>query len=115
MTSNGRLINFNESIIKKLIETIRPPIEARDQVDIDYKFENNTLEIFEIRPRWDNKEEKVQTPIVKTKLIKSRGIWKNYWMRASGKWESYEPNPEVDDLSNFFEILKEDKYGCFWG
>ena len=36
-------------------------------------------------------------------------------MRSDLKWHGYEPNPEVDDLSDFLSIIEEDKYGCFWG
>jgi len=84
-------------------------------LDIDYTYQNNSLEIFEIRPRFNNEKEKIQRPLAKIKYIKTQGVWVIYWMRASGKWEKYDPNPEVTEISAFFDILKEDKHGCFWG
>ncbi len=36
-------------------------------------------------------------------------------MRASGKWEFYEPNSEVKSTEEMLKIIGEDKYGCFWG
>lgn len=87
----------------------------RDKVDIGYNFCDNTLEIFEIRPQWDNEKEKNHLPIAKAKYIKSRNKWNIYWMRANGNWERYEPNLEINELTDFFEILKTDKHGCFWG
>jgi hypothetical protein len=36
-------------------------------------------------------------------------------MRASGKWELYEPFPESTYLDKIIEVIKEDKHGCFLG
>jgi hypothetical protein len=36
-------------------------------------------------------------------------------MRASGKWELYEPFPKSTHLDKILEVIKEDKYGCFFG
>jgi hypothetical protein len=36
-------------------------------------------------------------------------------MRASGKWELYEPFSEATHLEEIIEIIKEDKNGCFYG
>lgn len=113
--SSEKTINLIEASIKKMIEEMRPPAHIRDDLDIGYSFQNNTLELFEIRPIWDNMKEKIQSPFSKTKYIKSKGIWRIYWMRASGKWELYEPDPEVKDISDFFVIVKEDKHACFFG
>ena len=113
--TNEKTINLLEATINKSVEAMRPPVHIRNELDIGYNFLNNTLELFEIRPRWDKKEEYIHSPFAKTKFIKSQGIWKVYWMRASGKWELYEPFPEVKDISDFFEIVKEDKHACFFG
>lgn len=49
------------------------------------------------------------------RFYKSRHQWNLYWMRAIGKWELYEPYPEATNLHSIIEILKKDKYGCFFG
>jgi hypothetical protein len=54
----GNKISLIEVQIKKFIESIRPPIEIRDKVDIGWKFEKNTLELFEIRPKWNDENQK---------------------------------------------------------
>ncbi len=41
--------------------------------------------------------------------------WNLYWMRASGKWELYDPFPESTHLGKIIEIINEDKHGCFHG
>jgi hypothetical protein len=110
-----KTINLMEDKIQKLLESIKPPTHIREMVDIGYVFQNNTLELFEIRPRWDKKDERIKESFAKTRLIKSQNIWKIYWMRASGKWMLYEPNPEVKDIADFFKIVKEDLHHCFFG
>ncbi|MDA3890687.1 MAG: DUF3024 domain-containing protein [Salinivirgaceae bacterium] len=115
MTKEGQIINIFEKQIKEALEEMRPPVELREQVDIHFEFENNTLEILEVRPSWKNPDKKTKTPVSKAKYIKSRGVWSIYWMRASGNWEKYEPKTMVNNLSEFFEVLKEDQYGCFFG
>ncbi len=108
-------INFEEKIISNYIESIRPPVEMRNKIDVGYSFQNNEVVFFEIRPQWDDESIIHQYPFVKAKFVKSAKIWKIYWMRANGKWELYEPNPTVRDLAEFVEIVEEDEHGCFRG
>ena len=105
---NTPIINFHEKLVQKYIEQKRPPIELRDQVDIGYTFEEGILEIYEIRPKWKSINVKVKTSVARVKYFKSRKLWRIYWMRGSGKWEMYESNEGVKDLSEFFKILDED-------
>jgi hypothetical protein len=104
-----------EHEIKKNIDSIRPPAEIRDKLDIGYTFRSNSLMIFEIRPKWDNHFVKTNSPIAKARYIKSKDLWKIYWMRGNGNWEPYEPQPECSTLNSFFRILQKDQHGCFWG
>ena len=115
MEKDDQIINFHERIIRNFIEKRRPPVEIRHQVDIGYTIKNQVIEIFEIRPMWDDKKKKITIPIAKSRFIKSRSIWRVYWKRATGKWDLYKPQQEVKDLSEFLKIVDEDKYGCFWG
>ncbi|ANQ51699.1 DUF3024 domain-containing protein [Flammeovirga sp. MY04] len=111
----SKTVSLVEKKISDFVESIRPPHEVRNQVDIGYIFEKNVLEVFERRPRWDNENEFIENSVVRSRFIKSRDLWKIYWKRASGKWESYEPCPEVNTIEEVFKILNEDDYGCFFG
>ena len=114
MTEN-KTIDFIEAQIKQFIEAKRPPIEVRDELNIGYSYINNTLEIFEIRPRWNNPDEIMHSPLAKAMFIKSQKLWKLYWMRASGKWVAYEPEPEIKSVEQLLKVIEVDQYGCFWG
>ena len=105
----------DEELVKQKIEEMRPPPEIRGQLDIGYCYENNLLEIFEIRPQFTNEVKINHFPFAKVKFIQSKNIWKLYWKRANGKWELYKPLPEVINLREFFRIINEDEYGAFKG
>jgi len=36
-------------------------------------------------------------------------------MRASEKWELYEPFPKSSYLDEIIEVIREDKHSCFFG
>lgn len=94
---------------------VRPEPDIRPQLDIGYELKGNSVFLFEIRPVWDNPQEIRRYPYAKTTFIKSKNIWKIYWMRANLKWYPYNPRPEVKTLKAFLKIVEEDAYGCFKG
>ncbi len=108
-------VDLTEIQIKKYIEQRRPPVEIRNKLDIGYSYKNNTLEIFEIRPRFDNEKIYENIPIAKAKFVKSQNCWKIYWMRASGKWDVYKPISNISSISDVLQEIEDDGYGCFWG
>lgn len=112
----NKTIDINESTIKKYVESLRPEDpEIRKQVDIGYSYEGKTVILFEIRPNWNDATKKEHFEFAKIRYYKSRKEWNLYWMRASGKWESYKPFPVSNYLDKIIEIIKEDKNACFFG
>ena len=93
----------------------RPPVHLREKLDIGYRIENQSVEIFEIRPAFLNPSLKTEQLIAKATFVKRSGIWKINWMRADLKWHRYDPIPEVDDLESFLSIIEDDHYSCFFG
>jgi hypothetical protein len=41
-----------ENTVASFIAKRRPPVQLRDQVDLGFRFDGRSVEIFEIRPRW---------------------------------------------------------------
>ncbi|MBC7641344.1 MAG: DUF3024 domain-containing protein [Flavobacterium sp.] len=93
----------------------RPPEEIRNEVDIAYKVENQSVIIFEIRPHWKNKSENIEVNVAKATFIKTEEIWKIFWYKSDDKWHNYDPKPKVKSLKQFVEVIREDKHNCFWG
>ena len=112
---NNKVVDINKKLVERYIEQNRPPIEIRDQLDIGYMHERNSFEICKIRPIWDRENEFQQLSFAKFKYIKTQKIWKLYWMRASGKWQSYEPFPNSTNLQEILDCVDADAYGCFRG
>lgn len=102
-------------IMENYIAKVRPPEEIRAQLDISYRIENQSVILFEIRPVWDDNTRYLTLDYAKTTYDKTNSIWKIYWLRASLKWNLYEPNPAVKKLSEFLKIVDQDKFGCFKG
>jgi hypothetical protein len=93
----------------------RPPENIRHVVDVSYRIENQSVIIFELRPRLDNPEEIIELPIAKATLVKTKKQWKVFWQRADLKWHSYSPKPTVQDIPDFIRLVDKDTHGCFWG
>lgn len=104
-----------EKIVKSFIEKHRPPVHMRNKVDLSFRVKNQSVEIFDIRPKWDDPKEQVETPIAKTTYVKVDKVWKLYWQRADHKWHSYQPYPKANNLEEVLEVISEDENACFWG
>ncbi|MEM7372036.1 MAG: DUF3024 domain-containing protein [Bacteroidota bacterium] len=115
MEQRGNTVDFVEAQIIRFVELMRPPIDIRAQLDIGYSYEKQVLILVEIRPKWDNPKEIMEIPFAKARYVKSRHIWNIYWMRASGKWDPYQPHAQANSLEEFFSVVDEDAYGCFKG
>ena len=112
----NKTIDINESTIKKYVESLRPENpEIREKIDIGYSYDGEVVILFQIRSTWNEPNKKQQLDFAKIRHYKSRKQWNLYWMRASGKWEIYEPFPESTHLEKIVEVIKEDKHSCFFG
>jgi len=93
----------------------RPPVHRRDQVDLSFRFDGRSIEILEIRPRWDNSRQRVEEAVAKARDLKSRDVWLVYWQRADLKWHTYDPMPEVKTVDAFLRLVDDDEYAWFFG
>lgn len=93
----------------------RPPVEIREEVDLAFRIEDQSVVIFEVRAYWRDRSQKIEQPIAKTTYVRKSGIWKIYWQRADLKWHGYQPTAEVKDIEDFLNVVDKDEHGCFWG
>jgi hypothetical protein len=101
--------------VAAFIDRRRPPIHIRDKVDLSFRFDGRYVEIFEIRPNWQNPSETHEEAVARARYLKSRDEWLVYWQRADMKWHKYAPAPEVTTIHDFLELVDEDAFGCFFG
>lgn len=62
----------------------------RKDLDLGFRIKGQSLEIFEIRQRWQHPEEITAFPVAISKYVKTQDIWKIYWMRQDLKWHRYD-------------------------
>ncbi len=100
--------------VRTFLETIRPPASARKDLDFGFLMDGQSVEIFEVRPVWDNPEKQIELSVAKATYVKRHNHWKVYWQRADLKWHAYEPQPTVVSLQQFLDLINEDSHCCFW-
>ena len=104
-----------EKEVSAFVERRRPPPHIRPRLDLGFRISGQSVEIFEVRPAWKDPGRKIERPVAKATYVKSRGVWKVYWMRADLKWHSYPPAPTVGSVSRFLSLVEQDKHACFFG
>ena len=104
-----------ERDVAKFMELHRPPAHIRPELDFGYRVSGHSVEIFEIRPEWRNRKQKVEHPVAKATYVRTRNLWRVFWMRRDLKWHGYEPTPEVPSLEVFLAMVGRDEYCCFFG
>jgi hypothetical protein len=93
----------------------RPPPEVRVQLDLGFSTKGYSIELFEIRPQWNDPKVIRHHSFAKATYVKSRDLWKLYWMRADLKWHAYPPASEVKKIEEVLEIVANDENCCFFG
>ena len=104
-----------EKAVARYVEKKRPPVHIRPELDLGYKLEGQSVEIFEIRPLLDKPEKKIEEAVAKATYVKSKRVWKVYWQRADLKWHRYDPSPEVKSIEEFLDVVERDEHCCFYG
>ena len=103
-------------VVSAFISEHRPPPQIRPKLDLAYRLKVQSVEIFEVRPRWRGAPgETMEQAVAKATYIKARDLWRVYWQRADLKWHNYEPVPEVGSIEKFLTLVGEDKHACFFG
>lgn len=105
----------NAAAISWFLERRRPPEPIRPELDIGYSVSGHAVEVFEIRPDWQDKSTFRQTPVARVRYFQSRGEWRLYWMRGDLKWHMYEPSPHHGSLRAALAVIDADIYCCFFG
>jgi hypothetical protein len=99
----------------KFLAKRRPHPTVRAKCDLGCRLEKETVEIFEIRPQWDDPATIQEYSIAKATYIKSQKVWEIYWMQGNLKWKKYEVNDIAKTIEDAFTIIDCDEYGVFFG
>ena len=98
------------------VERRRPARHIRPQLDLAFRIVGQSVEIFEVRPRWQGAPgEAMEHPVAKATFVRSRDEWRVFWMRADLKWHAYPPAPRVRNIEDFLAHVDDDAHACFFG
>lgn len=97
-----------------LLAKRRPPVHIRMDVDLAFRIEGQSVELFEIRPMWRGNGETHEIPVAKSTFVRTRGVWRLFWQRRDLKWHGYEPLPEAKSIEEIIAEIDVDPYACFW-
>ena len=93
----------------------RSPQQLTDQLALAYRFQGQSVLLYERRRPRKSPGELTETPVAKLKFVRSRNEWRLYWMRANGRWDRYETKTECSDLRGLLAEVDRDVDGCFFG
>ena len=109
---------FQVAQVSKLLQEYcdaRVPPEIRAELEARFRFEGNSVILFERRPAFNRPGEFVEPVVAKFRYYVQRQVWVLYWRDRNQRWHRYEripPSPAFDDLLNEVDA---DPTGIFWG
>lgn len=115
MTLSEFEIKRCEKLLAEFVERRRPPPHLRAKLDLAFRLKGQAVEIYEIRPHWQDADRKLEHPVAKATYNKGKRNWKVFWQRADLKWHGYKPQLTVASLEDFLNVVDNDEYGCFFG
>lgn len=111
---------FSEFELKRIDKSVgllcndKVPAHIRNQLRFEYEIDGQNVLIWEVRPAWNDPSSESKMGVAKFRFIKSRNIWKLYWMRQDLKWHAYDPESNSGDLPKLVDIVRNDESRRVW-
>ena len=93
----------------------RIPTHVRNQLELGFRFEGNSVVLYERRPPWRGKGPWTESAVAKFRYFVGRQEWELYCRDRYERWHRYEligPSRVFDDL---LSEVEEDPTAIFWG
>ncbi|WP_435236287.1 DUF3024 domain-containing protein [Psychromonas sp. PT13] len=100
---------------KKFLLKRRPHPSVRDKCDLDCRLSNQTVEVFEQRPQWNNTDVFNEYPLAKMTYVKTKKEWEIFYMSSNLTWKSYRLHKSAKTIEEVFVIIDCDETGIFFG
>lgn len=104
-----------EKLVAEFVQKRRPPLHLRALVDLAFRIDGQSIEIFEVRPHFLDKGRMLEHPVARATYNKRKLTWMVFWQRADLKWHRYPPSPEVTSVEEFLDVVQKDDHCCFFG
>jgi hypothetical protein len=112
---------FSELELKRIEQTVgefcrkRSPAHLRDKLRLESSVKGHEVVLVEQRPKWDDSNEWIESPVAKLKFIRSANKWRLYWQRADLKWHEYPGQSSSDRIGDLVQEIDADPLACFFG
>jgi len=93
----------------------RVPAHVRDQLRLDFRASGSAVELFEVRPRFDKREEWIEHGVAKFRYVASKKTWELYCLHRDLRWHSYQRMPRAKSFDRLLREVDADPTGIFWG
>ncbi len=104
-----------EDALAAFLERSRPPVHIRAELDLVARITGQSVELCEVRPHLNEPSVQFESRFAKATFVRSRNVWKVFWLRVDLKWHGYEPHPVVATVAAFLAVVSADEFGCFYG
>ena len=104
-----------ERVVAQYVERKRPPVSLRSEVDLSFRVLGQSVEIFEVRPHWQDRSKRIEVPVAKATFNRTGAGWKVFWRMSDLKWHTYQPAPQVKTIEEFLALVEQDTHACFHG
>ncbi|MEY0026850.1 DUF3024 domain-containing protein [Providencia rettgeri] len=93
------------------MEKRRPAPFIRDEIDLMYEIQDQSVIIKEIRNIMGRT---IESPIAKITFNRNQNGWKLFAQNRAGKWEGMF-NDLIPTFSDAIKVVEDDDIGCFFG
>ncbi len=95
------------------------PEEYREEINLEYNFWGNKVNLVEKRPHWREPDEWTECRFAQFRYDPETKKWSLLWLDSSGNLHPYEElvpgfGP-AEDLAELIEEVDQDPTGIFWG
>jgi hypothetical protein len=104
-----------EKILAAHLQKHRPPPHIRPKLDLGYLISGQSVELFEVRPKFQKPSVKQEHAFAKATYVRTRDHWNVFWMRQDLNWHAYQPHPVAKTINEFLSVVEKDEYHCFYG
>jgi hypothetical protein len=109
---------FERKRVSKLLQEYcdaRVPVQIRSELEVRFRFDGNSVVLYERRPAWRRPGEWVEPVVAKFRYFVGRKEWVLYWRDRNQRWRRYDlikPSPLFEEL---LSEVDSDPTGIFWG
>ena len=109
--------SFERRRVSKLLNGYcdqRVPLQIRNELELRFRFEGNSVVLYERRPAWNRLGEWTESAVAKFRYFVGRQEWVLYWRDRYGRWKQYDLIGPSRVFEDFLSEIDEDPTGIFW-